>query len=174
MMQLNPVRLGHVNLRVRDPDASSAFYCGLVGLVQLERSQVGGSVRLALPKGDGSSTSAVIVLTPGLPCRAELLGVDHFAFEVPTVQDVYGAYRRAREMDAQAIRPRVYDGHWQTFVFDPDGYKVEVLTQDRPEQPAVREFSTERTDMFPDASDRQTTAPAAQRPAMPHGASDRE
>jgi hypothetical protein len=57
--------------------------------------------------------------------------MDHFSLEVPSAQDVEAVYQAVIAAGWRATRPREYDGHYQTFVFDPDGYKVEVLTLDR-------------------------------------------
>jgi hypothetical protein len=49
--------------------------------------------------------------------------------EVATAQDVRRAYEAAKAHGFCATEPRVYGGHYQTFLFDPDGYKVEIMTR---------------------------------------------
>jgi catechol 2,3-dioxygenase-like lactoylglutathione lyase family enzyme len=130
------VALGHVDLRVRDLEASRRFYCDLFGLEGLPDGIWCHTARLGFRSQGPGKERVLLMLTTGLPSGAALTGVDHFAFRVPTVLDVYEAHREARALGAQATEPRVYDGQWQTFIFDPDGYKVEVFTHDKCELPA--------------------------------------
>lgn len=141
-MQPSPIRLGHVSLRVRDLDRSRAFYRSLFGFEELGSGSIAGSVSLGIKEPAGQCNGAAIVLAPGLPSGAELLGVDHFGFEVPTARDVDSTYQNAKAIHAQATQPRVYEGRWQTFIFDPDGYKIEVLAQDPSRPPMLAERST--------------------------------
>ena len=122
-----PIRLGHIHLRVRNLQDSTTFYCEVLGLVRVSTPGDRDHVRLAFA---GADDRYVLVLTPGLPSGAELLGVDHFAFEVPTTAHVHGVYHKAKVAGAPAVGPRFYDGHWQAYIFDPDGHKVEVMTLD--------------------------------------------
>ena len=141
-MQPPSVRLGHVSLRVRELDRSRTFYGNLFGFEELDSGSTAGCARLGLKDPDGPPADAVIVLTRGLPAGAELLGVDHFGFEVRTAQDVDRVYSQARAMHAQATQPRVHEGQWQTFIFDPDGYKVGVFTTDANRPSAPSRFAT--------------------------------
>ncbi|MHC4235866.1 MAG: VOC family protein, partial [Planctomycetota bacterium] len=56
---------------------------------------------------------------------------------VSSVFDVYESYLEAKALGAPATQPRVYDGHWQTFIFDPDGYKLKVFTADGGDPPPL-------------------------------------
>ena len=129
-------QLSHVCLCVRDVARSACFYHNLFGM------EVGPvdppserMCRCYVSAGDGSGEFG-LVLKQGYPAGAQGCGVDHFSFEVPALADVFETYRAARTLGTQATEPRRYDGYWQTFVFDPDGYKIEVLTR---EVPAVAE-----------------------------------
>jgi len=129
---MQPLRmtLGHVSLRVRNLEASRQFYCGLLGLRHIASGVCSDTSLLALAHSKPEQQRVVLTLTSGLPGGTPLTGLDHFAFEVPSAADVREAYARAKALGAQATAPRVYDGHRQTFLFDPDGYKVEVYTLD--------------------------------------------
>jgi catechol 2,3-dioxygenase-like lactoylglutathione lyase family enzyme len=72
-----------------------------------------------------------LILTQGLPLGSEISGLDHLGFVVATEHDVDEAYRRATEMGVRVTQPRIYAGHYQIFVFDPDGYKIEICTMDK-------------------------------------------
>lgn len=131
------IRLGHVSLRVRDLGLSEQFYCDLFGLKRVTNGWTSESVCLGLATEPACEPTVVVVLTSGLPRGVGLSGVDHFAIEVPSIFDVYESYLEAKALGALATKPRVYDGHWQTFIFDPDGYKIEVFTEDSGEPPAL-------------------------------------
>ncbi|GAG33295.1 unnamed protein product [marine sediment metagenome] len=71
-----------------------------------------------------------VVFTEGLPPNGDhLTGLDRVSFEVPCRETIDQIYDEARKRNARATQPRMYDGHWQIFVFDPDGYKVEVFAR---------------------------------------------
>ena len=131
------IRLSHVNLRVRELDSSEQFYRDLLGLTRVANGHTSGSVCLGFAGDPTAKPGVVLVLTPGLPRGIALTGVDHFAIEVPSVFDVYNSYLEAKALGAPATKPRVYDAHWQTFIFDPDGYKIEILTEDSGEPPPL-------------------------------------
>jgi len=67
-----------------------------------------------------------LVLTQGLPPGDYLVGLDHFAFEAASSELVDRLYRRAIKRAFQATRPRLLNGRWKCFLFDPDGYKIEI------------------------------------------------
>ena len=119
-------RISHVNLRVRDVEESAEFYCDLFGLRQQGPDTSSRSGRLCAALSKSGRSEFGVVLSRGLPAKAELSGVDHFTFEVPVPADVNDLYFRARQRGAPATEPRFYRGGWQTFVFDPDGYKIEI------------------------------------------------
>ena len=131
------IRLGHVNLRVRELNSSEQFYRDLLGLTRVGNGYISGSVCLGFADHPTAKPGAILVLTPGLPRGIGLTGVDHFAIEVPSIFDVYNVYLEAKALGAPATKPRVYDAHWQTFIFDPDGYKIEIFTEDSGESPPL-------------------------------------
>jgi catechol 2,3-dioxygenase-like lactoylglutathione lyase family enzyme len=122
-------RISHVNLRVRDVEESAQFYCTLFGLRQQGPDASSSNGRLCVVPSKSGRSEFGVVLSRGLPPRAELSGVDHFTFEVPVADDVNELYARARQRGAPATEPRFYRGAWQTFVFDPDGYKIEIRAE---------------------------------------------
>jgi hypothetical protein len=104
-----------------------AFYCGLFNL----------EVRSAIPPGDSACVCAVpsasslltigVALVQGLPRGAEPIGLDHIGFELSRMAEVDAVYRAALAFGSEAIAPRASGAFYQAFVFDPDGYKIEVL-----------------------------------------------
>ena len=119
--------IGHVELRVRSLRESITFYCEVLDLDCQET--VPRLENQCVCVGAPASGSGLfgVVLSEGFPAGAELAGLDHVGMCVSTEQDVRDIYARARELGYRATKPRVYNGHYQAFVFDPDGYKLEVF-----------------------------------------------
>jgi len=121
--------LHHVELRVRNLADSTAFLCDVFGL---RRQDVvppcdKTCVCVGMPASEGASFG--IVLSEGLPPGTELAGLDHVGVRVATEQDVRDTYAKARALGYRATEPRVFGGAFQTFVFEPSGYKIEVCAQ---------------------------------------------
>lgn len=124
-------RLLHTMLRVRDLDASVAFYTKLLGMKELRRNEVpGGRYTLAfVGYGDESSTS-VVELTHNWDQKEPYeigSGFGHLAVGMP---DVYAACEALKQAGAKITREAGPVKHGTTviaFVEDPDGYKVELV-----------------------------------------------
>jgi len=124
----NVPHLSRICLRVRDPERSAEFYRAVFGLELVHYHSDGGGATSALRSPD-TRLNFEVVFTEGLPPGDHLTGLDRVSFEVPSRELVDRVYEEARKCDAHATHPRLYEGHWQTFVFDPDGYKVEVFVR---------------------------------------------
>ncbi|MBN1510973.1 MAG: VOC family protein [Phycisphaerae bacterium] len=121
------VRISHVEIRVRDLEDSARFYTELLGLEQVPAEPPSDKVCRCLSAGRPGERFG-LVLAEGLPPGTPLAGMDHLALEVPTRGDVWMVYERARSRNIPATEPRFFDGFFQTFVFDPNGHKVEIVT----------------------------------------------
>ncbi len=125
----------HLNLRVRDLAESAGFYGRLFGMTARRPTPNRPGVLICTgPTGSGQTFS--IVLTQGLGGQTPS-GMDHFAIGVESRADVDDAFDRAQTMGMRSTRPRMFDGNYQTFVFDPDGYKIEVFAELPAEGPMV-------------------------------------
>jgi catechol 2,3-dioxygenase-like lactoylglutathione lyase family enzyme len=121
--------ISHVELRVRNLDESAKFYVNLLGLER--RSVIPPSAKTCECGATTDSGSYFsIVLAEGLPNGVPVSGVDHVSFAVSTDDDVIAVYEKARTRQVPATEPRMYDGHYQTFIFDPNGYKIEVISSE--------------------------------------------
>jgi catechol 2,3-dioxygenase-like lactoylglutathione lyase family enzyme len=126
-------RIGHVELRVRDLDQSATFYRDVFGMARREASPPSDNVCVCVGVPASGGEEFTIVLTEGLPLSTELAGLDHVSLSALTEQDVRDIYAKADQLGLRCTKPRHFDGAFQTFVFDPDGYKIEVMAHPRAE-----------------------------------------
>jgi catechol 2,3-dioxygenase-like lactoylglutathione lyase family enzyme len=120
-------KLGHVVLRVSDLQRSVEFYTQALGLrvsdVYPEEMVPGGMVFLRFnPDHHG------VALVGGKADRAAKRELDHFAFEVATLDEVFRARRHLRVRGV----PIVFEGRRRAGAqiaiefHDPDGYHLEI------------------------------------------------
>ena len=157
--RVRPTHINHVALRVSDLERSARFYCELFGLEVHPAVSLGDGVCVCAAPSASSQLSFGIALIQGLPRGGDPIGMDHISLEVATAEDLEDIYVAAAARGSHATTPRTYGGHYQTFIFDPDGYKIEVVSADVPDN-ATRKPRRER---------RSHTAPSARDPDS-HGA----
>ncbi|MDA0373744.1 MAG: VOC family protein [Planctomycetota bacterium] len=118
------MHLAHTMLRVRDLDASIAFYTGFLGLREVRRSPIGDEATLVFLTDEAGAYH--IELTFNHDGRDYELGTQfgHLAFHVDDLEAVVAEveaagwwYRRSKP----GGRSRYI------FVKDPDGYDIEIL-----------------------------------------------
>jgi len=123
------MRLAHTMIRVKDLDATLAFYTGFLGLREVRRSTIGQEATLVFLTDESGSYHIELTHNHG---RSEYQLGDqfgHLAFVVedlePVVKDVEARgwwYRRSRpEMKSKYV-----------FIKDPNGYDIEIL-ESRPQ-----------------------------------------
>ena len=118
------MKLYHTMIRVKDLDATLAFYTGFLGLKEVRRHEIGSEATLVFLSDEAETY--FIELTCSHDSREYVLGdqFGHLAFLVddlaPVIAEVERQgwwYRRSRpELSSKYI-----------FVKDPNGYDIEVL-----------------------------------------------
>ena len=173
---IRPIQISHVALRVRDLQSSAAFYCQLFAMERRPAVPPGDDTCICVTHAAPSSPSFGIVLIQGLPDGAQPVGMDHLSLKVAKTEDVEDIYCAAIARGAEATEPRNYSGHYQTFIFDPDGHKIEVVAGELPPRADVQDFDkrnaeTRRTrDVSPLREDRSPdAAPASLAAGTPKG-----
>ena len=116
-------------LRVRDPGRSAEFYRTILEFASVQSNSDGNGNVSSVQKFHYMPSGFKIVFTEGLPPGDHLTGLDRISFEVSSRESVDLIYENARKRQARVTQPRLYEGHWQTFIFDPDGYKLEVFSR---------------------------------------------
>lgn len=124
------MRFLHTMIRVRDLEASIAFYTDVLGMKLLRRQDYpAGEFTLAFVGYGPESETAVLELTYNWGDHQYDLGTGygHIAIEV---DDVYEATARIEEMGGKILRPAGPMNAGTTiiaFVADPDGYAIELI-----------------------------------------------
>lgn len=122
-------RLAHTMIRVRDLDASLAFYCGFLGLREIRRHAIGDEATLVF-LGDQAG-HYFLELTCNHDGREYQLGdqFGHLAFHVDSLDPLIAEVEK-RGWWFRRSRPELSSRY--IFVHDPDGYDVEILEQPGP------------------------------------------
>ena len=127
------MRLLHTMLRVGDLEKSIAFYRDVLGMQLLRRNDYPeGRFTLAFLGYGGEAENTVLQLTHNWDTEHYDLGngYGHIAIGV---DDVYAACERIRASGGKVVRepgPMKHGSTVLAFVEDPDGYKVELLSED--------------------------------------------
>ncbi|NUO50404.1 MAG: lactoylglutathione lyase [Polyangiaceae bacterium] len=124
------MRLLHTMLRVKDLDASLAFYTGALGMRLLRKTDYpSGEFTLAFVGYGEESDTAVIELTHNWGKSDYDLG-DAFGHIAIGVTDIYATCDKLRAEGVKITREPGPMKHGSTviaFVEDPNGYKVELI-----------------------------------------------
>lgn len=127
MVSNERIRLGHVQLRVRDLERSRRFYEGLLGLPVRE---AGRGVAF-LGWGPGHHQLALhAVGQDAEPGPRGGAGLSHVAFEI---EDRNALLRMYRTLAATGLRVSAVDlgVSWSLYFHDPDGNEVEIYCDTR-------------------------------------------
>ena len=130
-----PYRLAHTMIRVRDTDRSVAFYCGILGMQVLRRTDYpeGRFTNTFIGYGP-EATFPAVELTCNWDRDGDYSkgdGWGHLCIETP---DVYQACADLAARGATITRPPgPMKGGTRVIAFceDPDGYKIELLGEKR-------------------------------------------
>ena len=139
--------LDHVSVTVSDMDRSLAFYCGLLGLKEVERHRLEGETISKMAGKPNVVMDVVRIVAPGTPgIEIDLqqyhapeggvsdaglgdVGHSHICFGVPDIRAAY------RDLSARGVEfvsePVSFDLEWGivrvAFFKDPDGYVLEFM-----------------------------------------------
>ena len=126
------MRLLHTMLRVKDLDESLHFYCDVLGMKLLRRSDYPeGKFTLAFVGNGDESEGAVIELTYNGGKSDYVLG-DAFGHVAIGVPDIRATCERLRSAGARVVREPGPMKHGSTviaFLEDPNGYRIELIEQ---------------------------------------------
>jgi catechol 2,3-dioxygenase-like lactoylglutathione lyase family enzyme len=124
--------LQHLDLAVSDLERSLRFYLDVLGPIGAEEAYRYKTYRGTEDVVYLRLGSQFLGLRPadGGEHRYYGVGIEHFAVFVDDRQEVDEAHQRCMEMGANIHHPPEEDndipGYWAMFVFDPDGFRLEV------------------------------------------------
>lgn len=114
--------MNHFTITAEDPAATLGFYCGLLGLVDGHRPDLGFPGAWLYPPG---GQQAVLHVVFGRPMPAVRTGViDHMAFTASDLSAVQARLDAAGQR--YSLRRQPESGLWQLFTFCPNGARVEL------------------------------------------------
>ncbi len=114
--------MNHFTITAEDRDATLGFYCGLLGLVEGHRPDLGFPGAWLYPPG---GSQAVLHIVFGRPMPAIRTGViDHMAFTASDLPAVKARFDAAGLK--YSLRRQAESGLWQLFSFCPNGARVEL------------------------------------------------
>ena len=139
------MRFLHTMLRVRDLDASLAFFCGALGLREVSRKDSeGGRFTLVFLATGHDADSATIELTHNWdPEAAEWDDSRYFGHLAFAVEDIYATCQKLQDAGVTILRPP-RDGR-MAFVRSPDQQSVELLQEGEALAPAEPWASMQNT-----------------------------
>ncbi len=130
------MRLLHTMLRVGNLEQSLNFYCTFLGMKLLrQKDYPGGEFTLAFVGYGDESDNTVLELTHNWGKESYTLG-DAYGHIAIAVDDIYATCEQIRTQGGKITRDPGPMKHGSTviaFVEDPDGYKVELIQQKKPE-----------------------------------------
>ena len=115
------VGMNHFTILADDRQATLDFYCGLLGLTEGHRPDLGFPGAWLYAGGP----QAVLHIVFGRPLPTSRAGViDHMAFSATGLKAVKARFEdRGVKFD---LRRQAGSGLWQLFSFDPNGARVEL------------------------------------------------
>lgn len=132
----------HVSVGVNDVSRAKRFYDPLMKIVGLRLWQADDK---SVDYGNDALVFSLETPTDGRPATPGN-GV-HIAFSAPDRETVDAFYREAlrlggRDAGKPGLRPQYGDTYYGAFVFDPDGNKIEAVTEVGEKQQSSEEGNT--------------------------------
>ena len=138
------MRFLHSMIRVQDLDAALHFFCDLLGLQQVRRSDhEKGRFSLVFLSTGAQDDPALIELTYNWDQTEPYGGGRNFGHLAFAVEDIYALCEKLQDAGVTILRPP-RDGR-MAFVKSPDGISLELLQEGEAQAPAEPWASMENT-----------------------------
>ena len=117
-------KLGHVVLKVRDAQASKAFYTRVLGLQVAHEDRQRGAVFLSF--GTEHHDLALFQLATGETPASEQPGLHHTAWQVESFEALQAAHRELGRLGIAVESTVEHNVTRSVYFHDPDGNRVEL------------------------------------------------
>lgn len=117
-------KLGHVVLKVRDAQASKAFYSRVLGLQVAHEDRQRGAVFLSF--GTEHHDLALFQLATGDAPEATQPGLHHTAWQLESFEALQDAYRELGQLGIAVESTVEHNVTRSVYFHDPDGNRVEL------------------------------------------------
>lgn len=138
------MRFLHSMIRVKDLDAATHFFCDLLGLTEVRRSEYpNGRFTLVFLSTGSENDNALIELTYNWDQAEPYTGGRNFGHLAFAVEDIYATCKKLQDNGVTILRPP-RDGR-MAFVRSPDQISIELLQNGErlpPQEPWVSMAST--------------------------------
>lgn len=121
-------KTGYLTLRCRDLGISRAFYEGILNLFAVGEDEAG---RIYL-SGHPETLAPVLALEPAkgqgapVPTPKKMYGLEHFALEVGSWEQLKAAYRRLKDAGVTIDHTMNHGITMSVYFTDPDGNLIEI------------------------------------------------
>ncbi|HLB62770.1 MAG TPA: VOC family protein [Actinomycetota bacterium] len=124
MTDIEPQEIGHVVLRVRNLERSSAFY-ELLGFTKV--AEIGGVMAFFTATGDNHHDLALQAMGDDAPQPPPHgVGLYHVAIRLPSDENVRAAFRRLADAGAEITGSSDHGVSHSLYIKDPDGIELEL------------------------------------------------
>ena len=133
-MAINVQRVGHVVLKVRDLDASAAFYRDVIGLKEVARGTFGAPMVFFSATGDNHHDLALAEVGRDAPdAPANAVGLYHVALKIgETLEQLRAARAHLEAHGVTKVRLRDHTVSQSIYLNDPDGHGIELYVDADP------------------------------------------
>lgn len=131
---INPIRIGHVVLKVRDLERSARFYSEILGLREVDRFDEGEDHMVFFRWKNNHHDLAIYKVSGGTENpRPEQVGLSHVAFELEGEKHLREAYRFLKERRIEIDATEDHGVSLSIYFRDPDGNAIEVYSNTTPD-----------------------------------------
>jgi catechol-2,3-dioxygenase len=125
MPPLQNLSLSHLGLFVRDIEAMTAFYRGVLGFAVTDRGRLGEAEIVFLSRD--AREHHQIVLVAGRTGDADVRVVNQLSFRLPALADLKAAASRVVLSAATDLDPVLHGVAWSLYFRDPERNRIELF-----------------------------------------------